>query len=301
MATSERKPQARKAGIPPLMATLRAEHVHLESVARLLEEQLDAIDAGNPVDAHVLYEIMNYLGTWADRYHHPREDLIYGRAAELDRHLPDDVDSLQRQHDSMAKKGQALQHTIARGRNGAGDSATLVRKGRTYIDNSLTHMHTEEERVFPRIEALLSPADWRELELDDRLQAASDPLFGARVDREFRNLARKLKRGLRHRLEQGIIAEWAGLGAAIESWEIMGAARRSALTITGETLRQSAQDSLRILTETPFTAGVRCVANNTRLGGRWLAEVVDIARDAGTDLVRVNREHWEQLERARNR
>ncbi|PLW81576.1 cation-binding protein [Kineobactrum sediminis] len=300
MAISERKPQTRKAATPPLMATLRAEHVHLESVAGLLEEQLNAIEAGKPVDAHVLYEIMNYLGTWADRYHHPREDLIYGRAAELDRQLADDVDSLQRQHDSMARKGQALQQSIAGWRDGTVDSTTLVGEGRAYLDNSLNHMHSEEQRVFPRIEALLTTADWRELELDDRLQPAGDPLFGARADREFRNLARKLKRGLRHRLEQGVVAEWAGLGAAVESWEIMCGARRSALTITGETVRQSARDSLRILGETPLTAGVRCAANNTRLGGRWLAEVFDIARDAGTDLARVNRERRDNIERARN-
>ena len=300
MTTSARKPKARQAYVPPLMATLRAEHVHLNKVARLLGEHLDAIEAGKPVDAHVLYEIMSYIGTWADRYHHPREDLIYGRAAELDRQLADDVDSLQRQHDTMAKQGQMLQDTIARWRDGVVDSATLVSEGRGYITQSMFHMHSEEERVFPRIEALLTPPDWRELELDDRLHPTSDPVFGARVDREFRNLARKLRRGLRQRVEQGIIAEWAGLGAAIESWEIISSARRSALGVTGETLRQSAKDSLRILGETPLTAGLRCVVNNTRLGGHWLTEVVDIARDAGADLARVNRERREQLERARS-
>ena len=84
---------------PPLIATLRAEHVYLARISALMTEQLDAIDRGAAVDSHILYEIMSYMVSWADRYHHPREDLIYGRAAELDAQLADDVDSLQRQHD----------------------------------------------------------------------------------------------------------------------------------------------------------------------------------------------------------
>ena len=71
---------------PPLIKTLRAEHSHIASVMQLFREQLDAIDAAQAVDTHVVYEIMDYMVTWPDRFHHPREDLIYGRVAELDVH-----------------------------------------------------------------------------------------------------------------------------------------------------------------------------------------------------------------------
>ena len=46
-------------------------------------EQLDSIEAGELVDTHVVYEVMDYMVTWPDRFHHPREDLIYARVAEL--------------------------------------------------------------------------------------------------------------------------------------------------------------------------------------------------------------------------
>ncbi|MDO8860485.1 hemerythrin domain-containing protein [Haliea sp. E1-2-M8] len=285
---------------PPLITTLLAEHEHIARITLLMAAQLDAIESDTTADSHVLYEIMSYMVTWADRYHHPREDLIYGRAAELDRQLADDVDSLQRQHDAMAHSALALQELIAYWRQGAADSDAVVSAGRAYIDHSLAHMRSEEQLVFPRIESVLTPADWLELELDDRLQPATDPVFGPRIDREFRNLRRKLRRGARRRIEQEVLAEWTGLEAIIESMDVLGSANHSAAQATAETLRNSLRDSLRILRETPLTAAPRCAINNTRLGGRWLGTVVGIASDAMTDLARINRERRQQLEKLKS-
>jgi len=281
---------------PPLMATLLAEHKHLAHIIKTMEGQLDALAAGAPVDSHVLFEIMSYMVSWADRYHHPREDLIYGRAAELDQLLADDVDSLQRQHDTMAREALALQQLISEWRRGKADSGALVAAGRAYIDHSFAHMRSEEELVFPRIEAVLTPADWLELELDDRLQPASDPVFGPRIDREFRNLRRKLRRGLRRGVEQGVLAEWMGLVAILESLEVLGTANQSAAQATADALRTSLRDSLRILRESPLTAAPRCLINNTRLGGRWLGTVAGITSDAISDLARINRARQQQLD-----
>lgn len=282
--------------MPPLIATLRAEHVHLTRISGLMTEQLDAIESGGPVDSHVLYEIMGYMVGWADRHHHPREDLIYGRAAELDEQIADDVDSLQRQHDAMAKNALALQGLIGRWRAGNATGEEVVRAGRDYIANSNRHMQSEELLVFPRIEAVLTPADWQELELDDRLQATGDPVFGPRVDREFRNLARKLRRGARRTIERGVVAEWAGLESTLESLEIIGNANRMALQATGDTLRCAVRESLDIVRATPLTAAPRCALNNVRLSGRWLGVIASIAGDTVNDLTRIRREMRQQMD-----
>ena len=82
----QKKPASRPVGKAeqPMMAALRAEHRHIASVMELMTGQLDAIERGELVDTHVLYETMHYMVTWPDKFHHPREDLIYGRVAELD-------------------------------------------------------------------------------------------------------------------------------------------------------------------------------------------------------------------------
>jgi hypothetical protein len=142
---------------------------------------------------------------------------------------------------------------------------------------------------------VLGPGDWQELELDDRLQAAGDPVFGPRVDREFRNLARKLRRSARRTIERGVMAEWAGLESALESLEILGNANRMALQTTGDTLRCALQESLDIVRDTPLTAAPRCAINNARLSGRWLGAIATIAGDTVNDLTRIRREMRRQL------
>ena len=94
----------------PLMKALRAEHRHMATVMQLFSEQLKAIEGGELVDTHVVYEIMDYMVTWPDRFHHPREDLIYARVAEVDARTADDVDSLQRDHDHT---GQTRSQRVA--------------------------------------------------------------------------------------------------------------------------------------------------------------------------------------------
>jgi hemerythrin-like domain-containing protein len=103
----------------------------------------------------------------------------------------------------MGKKAHKLLADIDLWRKGEITGDSIVKDGRNYIDKMYVHMNTEESVVFPQIESVLSIEDWRELAVENQLKPAADPVFGGRVDREFRNLARKLRRNLRHTVERG--------------------------------------------------------------------------------------------------
>src|SRR5210317_742952 len=124
-------------------------------------DQPKSIENGQLVDTHVVYEIMDYMVTWPDRYHHPREDLIYGRVAEIDARAADEVDTLQRDHDRAAVRGREVLKAIERWREGEGSGAAVAKSGRLYIDHMYEHMNVEEKVVFPHIESVLSLQDWR--------------------------------------------------------------------------------------------------------------------------------------------
>lgn len=283
--------QAVAGGQHPLMQTLYAEHRHIASVMQLLADQLAAIEAGEPVDTHVVYETMDYMVTWPDRYHHPREDLIYAHAAELDPGLADSVDTLQRDHDNTARAGREVLEQIERWRDGSLPGAGLVKSGRAYIDHLYAHMNSEEKLVFPQIEHTLGAQDWSELAADDQLRPVSDPVFGYRVQREYRNLARKLRRGVRRRVERGTMVEWLSVEALLESLEVLAMARESARNSAGDHLRAAWDEGVQMFRESALTAPWRCAGNNARLGLRLLQDVAEISRDAVDDLSRVNREH----------
>ena len=280
---------------PPLLRALYAEHRHIATVMRLFSEHLDAIEAGELVDTHVVYEIMDYMVTWPDRFHHPREDLIYGRVAELDAAAGDSVDSLQRDHDYMAKAGQEVLRNIQLWRDGELTGGMLVNGGRAYVQHMYEHMNSEEKLVFPQIEGVLSAADWAELERDDRLRPVADPVFGQRVQREFRNMARKLRSSVRRGVERGTLVEWLSVEALMESLEVVSMAYESARGSAGDHVKIAWDEGLEMFRESPVTAPLRCAANNARLGLRLVQEVAEISRDAVGDLARVNQERKDRI------
>lgn len=280
---------------PPLLKTLYAEHRHIASVMQLFREQLKAIEAGELVDTHVVYEIMDYMVTWPDRFHHPREDLIYGRVAELDAEAADSVDSLQRDHDFMAGKGREVLRNIQLWRDGELGGTALVKSGRAYIDHMYEHMNTEEKLVFPQIEEVLAAEDWLELAKDDQLRPVADPVFGQRVQREFRNMARKLRSSVRRGVERGTLVEWLAIEAVMESLDVVSMAYESARDTAGEHLRLAWDEGLELFRESAVTAPWRFAANNARLGLRLVQQVAEISRDALGDISRVNQERKDRV------
>ena len=297
---THRPPRPAKAGDParmqpPLLKTLYAEHRHIASVMQLFREQLKAIEAGELVDTHVVYEIMDYMVTWPDRFHHPREDLIYGRVAELDAEAADSVDSLQRDHDFMAGKGREVLRNIQLWRDGELGGTALVKSGRAYIDHMYEHMNTEEKLVFPQIEEVLAAEDWLELAKDDQLRPVADPVFGQRVQREFRNMARKLRSSVRRGVERGALVEWLAIEAVMESLDVVSMAYESARDTAGEHLRLAWDEGLELFRESAVTAPWRFAANNARLGLRLVQQVAEISRDALGDISRVNQERKDRV------
>lgn len=296
----KKKPAARTTSVAtpseqPLMKALRAEHRHMSTVMQLFSDQLKAIEAGELVDTHVVYEIMDYMVMWPDRFHHPREDLIYARVAEIDEKSVDDVDTLQRDHDRTATRGGEVLKDIRRWREGDVSGTAVVKSGRAYIDHIYEHMNIEEKLVFPRIEKVLTLQDWRELAEDDEIQAVADPVFGPRVQREFRNMTRKLRRNVRRSVERGTMVEWIGIEALMESLEVVSIAYESAKDTAEEQLKTALEDSLDMLREAPLSAPWRLAANNARVTFKILGAVAEISRETYGDLSRVNQERIDRI------
>lgn len=295
-AWGKKKPAAaRKKPEQILMKALRAEHRHISTVMQLFSDQLKAIESGELVDTHVVYEIMDYMVSWPDRYHHPREDLIYGRVAELDAKAADDVDSLQRDHDRTAIRGREVLRDIEAWREGDVSGAVVAKSGRAYVDHMYEHMNIEEKVVFPHIESVLTIQDWRELAEDDQIHAVADPVFGPRVQREFRNLTRKLRRSVRRGVERGTMVEWIGIEALMESMEVVSMAYESVRDTAGDHLRAALDEARDMFRESPFTAPFRCAANNAKVTFLLLGDVADISRDTLDDLSRVNQERKDRV------
>ncbi|MEM0955359.1 MAG: hemerythrin domain-containing protein [Pseudomonadota bacterium] len=278
----------------PVLATLYAEHRYMGTLLRLVESELELIETDQPIDPHVFYESLHYLTHYPDAFHHPREDLVYARAGEVDPKLADSVDTLQRDHDYLAEVGAKTLATVARWKETGQGAGKMRRDVQRYVESQRKHMEAEEALVFPDIARILDPEDWRELEQESLLAPAPDPVFGPKVSREYRNVARKARRALRKGAEDAALVEWIGLEALLEGMEV--------LTIAGESSRAAAQEhfyaasgeALDLLKKAMQGDGIFRLPLKTALTGSahyvgFLKDLGIIARDTGSDLGELRR------------
>jgi len=156
-------------------------------------------------------------------------------------------------------------------------------------------MEYKEQEVVPAIDAARTYAEWRELAADEQLKPVGDPVFGRRVQRECRNMARKLRRSLRRGVERQAVAEWVSMESLFEAYEVVSMANQSGRTITRDQLMTGLREASYIVLDQPLKSPFLCAANNTRLSLEWFDEVQGVYRDALTDLLRVNRERKDRL------
>ena len=284
----------------PILATLYAEHRYMGTLLRLLETQLDLIEQGEPLDANVLYESLHYMTHYPDSFHHPREDLVYQRAGELDPVLADSVDTLQREHDYLTEIGAKALVAVTAWREGNTDTDAIEEPVRAYIDTMYRHMSAEESLVFPEIDRVLSEADWAMLEEDDLLAPVADPVFGPKVVREYRNIARKARRTLRRGAEDAALVEWIGLEALLEGVEVLVIAGESGRTVASEHYHAAMEETYDLLQDALRGRGLLTLPWKAAWigGGHYLGFLRDVgavASDTATDLRDLRRGARERL------
>jgi hemerythrin-like domain-containing protein len=284
----------RKISKNPVLATLYAEHRYMSTLMKLLADQLDAVEQGEDVEGHVLYESLHYMTHYPDAFHHPREDLVYQRAGELDSKLADSVDTLQREHDYIAKLGARSLREVERWQAGELPANKALKVSREYIDTIYQHMNVEEKLVFPQIEKVLTPEDWRALEQEELINPVADPVFGPQVAREYRNLARKARRALRRGVEDATLVEWVGLEALLESYEVIAMALENSRDAARQHYQELVEETGELLENRGEHGGVmmlplRCVVNNTRRAGKFLRAIGGISKDTFSDLSELGR------------
>lgn len=171
--------------LPDAIVAILDEHTYMWRLLTMIEDLLRGNQSVGRAEMETVRGILHYMVHYPDRYHHPKEDLIFERAAKLDASLSSAVRRLRRDHGQMAQRSRellALAGPGARRRNG---NALRALRGHVseYVEDLRTHMHFEEANVLTPATRLLRAADWRAI--DERIGAVNDPLFGSDVAAEY--------------------------------------------------------------------------------------------------------------------
>jgi len=175
------------------LAVWHAEHVNFARLLDLLEEQVAEFHQGERPDYALMSDILYYMRNFADRVHHPPEDVAYARLAEQDPGVQLLVNRLLQEHRVIATAGEELLNCL---KQIAEDVLTprshLEAATATYLVYYRHHLATEERDVMPRAAQVLTGEDWAAVAA--AVPAGSDPLFGDDMLERFEGLRRQIDR-----------------------------------------------------------------------------------------------------------
>jgi hemerythrin-like domain-containing protein len=190
------KNTARRAPIIAVMAepvaVWHAEHVRFASLLDYIEQQMDAFHAGRDPDFELLRDVVYYLHHYADRYHHPRENVAFARLVARDPWIGLVIGRILQEHRVLENAGESLLKLL----DDILEDVVIPREtvevaAATYLVYYRHHLAAEEAEILPRAARTLKPEDWAAVAA--AVPAVPDPLFGDDVAERYRELRRRLK------------------------------------------------------------------------------------------------------------
>lgn len=208
---------------PRSVKALHNEHIYMFNLLDSLAEQVGLIVNGKDADFALLLDIIDYMQNFPDRYHHPKEDLIYQRMALRDAAIAAEVAALLDEHRLMIKLGNRLADAI----DDVHMMPTVLKKARVgelcdeYESCLRRHINIEESKILPRALEVLREEDWFLIEQN------SIPINEIPIDNILTDNFGALRRLLLGRTEKVVnnlvLAEFLASQAMIELCGALGA------------------------------------------------------------------------------
>lgn len=170
----------------------KAEHVDFLRLLDLLELQISLFHEGATPIYDLMLDIVYYLTHFADKFHHPREDVALGKLGERHPSVRALIQRVLGEHKVIAAAGKQLVEQLESVLNGAlltRESVEAV--AATYVTYYRHHMAREEKDLFPMVDKVLRPVDWKSVAA--AIRPEEDPLFGKEVKERYRVLHRQIE------------------------------------------------------------------------------------------------------------
>ena len=178
--------------MPSAVTIIKDEHRAMGSVLRGLQHLVERIRTQEEApDFKLLRAMIAYIEAFPDGLHHPKEDeylyrLLRQRAPEVAGIL----DELQDDHVRGPGETRRMSDALAAYERAPAGFETFSSMVNAYAEFQYAHMRKEEEAILPVAERALHPADWDEI--DAAFGSNNDPIVGLPVQRELRELFRKI-------------------------------------------------------------------------------------------------------------
>ncbi len=172
-----------------VIAALERDHANIAKLLDILESEILAIEVGKTPDYPLMRDIMRYMAQYADRFHHPKEDLIFAQLLKRDPRVRADIEDLIEEHVVIRLVGQEFVRLLHEsGVDSVDVREQLGTSGSAYIHALREHMLKEERKLFPLAREALTDTDWQFI--DEAVKAIDDPLFDEMTADDYQRLYR---------------------------------------------------------------------------------------------------------------
>ena len=172
-----------------VIAALERDHANIAKLLEILESEILAIEVGKTPDYPLMQDVMRYMAQHSDRFHHPKEDLIFAQLLKRDPGVRADVEDLIEEHVVIGLAGQEFASLLcASGVDSVNVREQLGTSGFDYIRALREHMLREEKELFPLAMKVLTQEEWQVI--DEAVNTIDDPLFDEMTNADYQRLYR---------------------------------------------------------------------------------------------------------------
>ena len=173
------------------IALWHAEHVNFARLLDMLEREVTEFSNGGRPNYDLMFDILFYLQTYSDRFHHPREDVAFARLVQRDPSLEVVVNRLLQEHRVIAVAGEELSKRLNEAVDDVANTrAVLEAAAATYLVYYRHHLDKEEGEIMPRAKELLTGSDWAAVA--QAMPEAYDPIAGGDIQATLRELRTRI-------------------------------------------------------------------------------------------------------------
>jgi len=159
-----------------VIESLQRDHANLAKLLELIESEMLAIEVGKTPAYHLMQDIMRYMVQYSDRFHHPKEDMVFAQLLKHEPGVRAEVEELIEEHVLIRLAGQEFHNFLRASRVDSVDvREQLGTSGFAYIRALREHMSKEEKTLFPAAVAALTKEEWQVI--DEAVDSIDDPLF----------------------------------------------------------------------------------------------------------------------------
>ncbi len=110
-------------------------------------------------------DILDYISTVPERWHHPVEDIVFKRLLEKNPPHPEQIEAILREHEDLERMTHGLKAAFERVAMDIAVPIThLYRTATIFLSRQMLHLDAEETVLFPIAEEYLDDDDWAEIE-----------------------------------------------------------------------------------------------------------------------------------------